>query len=375
MSLFFRGEKRGQVTAWGDDGWSGAGSGMAPEKAIRLTPYFASLRHLFNYTASLPVDTFWHNLDGTRALSPEPELFRDLNSATGPGVGAWFGQAAYAIGTYGNAVGWVAQVNGFGHPTRIFWLEPHDWSYDEISHQWHVFGRPVPTSRIFHVPWIVPPGKTIGLSPMQNFIETFSAGLSAQEYADIKRGGGLPPSTLKNEGQVVDADQAARIERRLVQKFMAGRPFVHGKDWTFTPTAVPPNHTQFIETLKLTANQIAAIFGFDPTEVGGEAANSQQYANEEHREIRRAADMRPYLVALENAVSRILGNRTFVRFNIDSTIRVDLKSRVEVQEIEVRMGKKSVNEIRATDDLPPVSGGDYHNVPAPKAAPTERNPS
>lgn len=375
MSLFFKGERRGQVTATSDDGWTGAGSTNPSGRATHLIPVFASLRHITDFASTLPVDTYWKNADGTRTPAPTPPLLRVLEGRFEQGIGTWFGQAAFGLAADGNAVGWVSGADGFGRPARVHWLERADWAFDEWNKQWYVFGQPVPASRIFHIPWMVPPGKTLGLSPIEHAAATIGAGLSAQEYADVRRGGGIPPTTLKNEAQTVDAEVASRIERRLEQKFAAGRPFVHGKDWTFSTVTIPPNHAQFIETMKLSANQVAAIYGIDPTAVGGEAANSQEYSNPEMRQIDRAASMRPYLVRLENAVSRIIGERTFVRFNIDATIRVDMKARTEVQKLEVEMGKKSVNEIRANDDLSPVQGGDFHNVPTKSVAPTERNPS
>jgi hypothetical protein len=38
-------------------------------------------------------------------------------------------------------------------------------------------------------------------------------------------------------------------------------------------------------------------------------------------------------------------------------------------------GRLSVNEARELEDREPVDGGDFHNVPAPKADPTTREVS
>lgn len=373
MSLFFKpaaGEQR-DMTSWQDAGWSGSNS-RSTNRATHLVPVFAALRHITDYASSLPVDSYWRNLDGTRSPAPLPQLLQREEGQMGYGIGAWFGQAAYAMAVDGNAVGWVSDVDGFGRPTRVHWLAREEWSFAEITRQWYVFGAPVPRSRICHIPWIVPNGKTLGLSPIEHYAATIGAGLSAQEYADVKRGGGLPPTVLKNDAQTIDKDQADRISRVLAQKFATGRPFVHGKDWTFGTVSIPPNHAQFIETLKLTANQVASIYGLNPTDVGGEAGNKQEYTNPEGREIDRAERMRPYLTRLEDAVSRWQSGRTFVKFNIDARLRVDTKTRVEVLGLEIADGRKSVDEARALDDLPPVPGGDFHNVPVPAPAPVKK---
>jgi phage portal protein BeeE len=62
--------------------------------------------------------------------------------------------------------------------------------------------QPVPSSQIVHIPWIVPPGRKLGLSPLECHAAIISAGLSSQEYADIRRGGGLPPSVIKNTERI-----------------------------------------------------------------------------------------------------------------------------------------------------------------------------
>jgi phage portal protein BeeE len=144
--------------------------------------------------------------------------------------------------------------------------------------------------------------------------------LSAQAYADVRRGGGLPPAVLKNTQQVLDSDAASAIRERAVAAFRSGKPFVTGSDWDLNISVIPPSHAQFIETLKLTAGQIAAIYGIDPREIGGEAAGSLTYSTDESRSLNRANDMRPYMVRLENAFNRLLPERQFVKLNVDATI-------------------------------------------------------
>lgn len=44
------------------------------------------------------------------------------------------------------------------------------------------------------------------------------AGLSAQEYADLKRGGGIPPTVLTNTGKTL-TPEAAEMKRRAAVSF------------------------------------------------------------------------------------------------------------------------------------------------------------
>lgn len=344
---------------------------VTPDSATYLAPVFAALRHIVDYGSTLPISAF--RRDGEkRTRITAPQLISSLDGEGEPGQVAWLGQAFFSLAAYGNAVGWISRMDGNGFPSRVSWLQDSDWTFSDAAKQWYVGGAPVPSSRIVHVPWIVPPGKVLGLSPIEHFASVISAGLSAQEYADVRRGGGIPPSVLKNSELTLDETQAEQVKGRLMTTLRKGEPFVTGRDWDFTTVTIPPNHAQFIETLKLSANQTAAIYGIDPTEIGGEAANSLTYSTEELRQINRAANMRPYIVRVEKAIDRLLPGPQFVKFNIDSTIRVDVKTRTEVQGAKIADGRMSINEYRAQEDEPPVPGGDYHNVPAPMTGPVNR---
>jgi hypothetical protein len=121
---------------------------------------------------------------------------------------------------------------------------------------------------------------------------------------------------------------------------------------------VPPEEAQFVETMKLTTNQIAAVYGIPPEMIGGESGSSMTYANVEQQQINFVMfTLRPWLVRLEHAFSALLPDRQYVKFNSDALIRADLKTRWEV------------NQIRAEH-----RGGERRRDPCPRgrAAPAER---
>jgi HK97 family phage portal protein len=300
-----------------------------------------------------------------------PQLFSRLDAPGGPGLVSWLGQSFYGL-ALGNAVGWITETDGFGFPTGVEWLHWSQWSYDEMTRQWYAFGSPVPSSQLVHIPWIVPPGRRLGLSPIDCYAAIIAAGMSAQEYANIKRSGGLPPYVLKNSKQTVPPEVSAAMKSRATASFARGEPFVTGNDWDFTAVTIPPNHAQFIETLNLTAKQIAAAYGLDPREVGGETGDSLTYSTDESRSLNRAANMRPYIERIERGFARLLPARQYVRLNVDATIRADIKTRTDVVGAQLKDGRMNVDEARSLEDRGPVPGGSFYNVPAPKADPTNR---
>jgi phage portal protein BeeE len=103
---------------------------------------------------------------------------------------------------------------------------------------------------------------------------------------------------------------------------------------------------------------VAAIYGIDPTEIGGEAANSMTYANEEHRETRKIQDLRPWIVRLERKFSAWLPNLQQVRFNADAVIRADTKTRHEVYKLKREIGMANVDELRTLENEQPLPNGE-----------------
>jgi hypothetical protein len=336
-------------------------------KAIRLAPVFAALRFLVDYVSTLPVD--FYRLDGTKRIAVEPpELARNIDDEIG--LGTFLGQAVYSIAAQGNAVGKITAFSPDKRPLMIMWSGMFSGGDNT---PWILDGAPLPDGMIAHIPWIVPPGKRVGLSPIEHYAAIIRAGLSAQDYADVKRGGGLPPSVLKNTAKMIDAEVAATAAERASRSFANGKPFVVGSDWELHAMSIPPNHAQFIETLNLSANQIAAIYGIDPREIGGTPAQgSVAYTNDESRSLNRAQDAAPYVIRIERAMTRLLPDGVYMKLNVDARIRADIKTRTEIIGAQILDGRLSVNEARAYEDLAPVAGGDFHNVPAPNGEPVQR---
>lgn len=360
MSLFFRSaEKRSSDRVAEFVAGEGGAEGVSLERALHLIPAFASVRHIVDYVSTLPVDFYRKNGD-RRTPAPVPELIRNADDEYG--LDNWFGQLAFGIATRGNAVGKITAMGQSG-PTMIEWAQY--WSsvgYAETD-PWFINGKQLGYQSVAQVRWIAHPGRRLGLSPIEHFMSMARAGLSAQEYANVGRGGGLPLAELTNTLlSEMPEELIAAARSAAVSAFASGRPFVHGKDWTLTPVAIPPNQLQFIETLKLSATQIAAIYGIDPREIGGAASESLTYTNDESRALNRAHNMRPYLVRIENAVNRWISGPVYMKFNIDATIRADVKTRTDVIGAQIADGRLSVDEARALDDLPPVLNGDVHKV-------------
>lgn len=50
----------------------------------------------------------------------------------------------------------------------------------------------------------------------------------------------------------------------------------------------------------------------------------------------------------------------FTKFNMDGLVRADIKTRYEAYGMAIQNGIKSINEVRALEDMNPIQGGDSH---------------
>jgi HK97 family phage portal protein len=366
VTLFRRTERRSisfqQVYGTGADT---LGNGV--ERALRLTPVYASTRLLADDVASLPIHQF-RDLGGDQservsasALVNDPTMFGTSHD--------WTYRAMTSLLLRGNAYGLVTEADDSGTPTRVEWLNPDEVHVEDDRavtrplFRW--LGKPIPPTDLIHIPGYVLPGRVLGLSPIKAFALQVDTGLMAQQFgADFFRNGGHPSALLKNAKVERDEDAVKRVRSRFMAAVSGREPAVMTGGWEYEAIQIAPEESQFIETLKLNATQIAAIYGVPPERVGGESGNSMTYANVEASQISYVtSSLRPWVVRLERAFSRLVPDGQFIRFNTDALIRADVNARHRAHMLALQGGWLSVNEVRAIEDRPPIESGDEYLWP------------
>jgi HK97 family phage portal protein len=147
------------------------------------------------------------------------------------------------------------------------------------------------------------------------------------------------------------------------------------------PKTVPVEHdkAQFIETRKHQRTVIAGAFGVPPHLVGD--LEQAHYNNVEQQDKDFTVNVvLPVAQAFEAAMERDLLTREdraagiIIRFNLDSVLRADFKSRQEGLRLQRESGVISANEWREMEGMNPLSpedGGDDYIRPMNMATPGE----
>lgn len=377
MSLFARRmvvETRavGDPFAVGGSGtsWRGDTEGHA----LRLAAVYGSVRLLADNISTLPFNAYRTTADGTRVLMPSQPPILTAPSIHGSRID-WMFRLVSSLALRGNAYGLPTSRDSAGRITGLEWLSPEDMDleYDDVTAgppEWRWRGRPAP--EIVHLPLFVLPGKIQGLSPIAAFKTLIEQGLDVEAFgADWFANSAIPSGMITNDtGEFVDGEEAKQVKRRFKES-AAGRDIVAmGGGWKYTPLTIPPEESQFLQTIKANATQIAVIFGVPPGKVGGEAGGSMTYSTTAMEGLDLAKfTLRPYSVRIETMLTNLLPRPVIVAADTDALERTVTLDRYNAYQLALTNGWLSANEVRRAENLPPVDGGDTYATPPPAPAP------
>lgn len=350
-----------------------------PSNWKSLIPFFGSVRILAEQVSALPMQSFRQDGDIAKRIT-------DGSLIKNPSVidrrVTWVRKAVISLATRGNAYGLITGFDGLGFATGIEWIPPNEVYVDDLNpmnprYYWASTANgyhEIPRELMVHIPWFVEPGKVEGLSPVAAFARSIGVGLHAQEYGSSWfKNGGVPPSTFKNIAKTVSTEQQEEITARLLAAMRSGRPLVYGNDWEFNAIEINPEEAQFIQTMRLNATQIAAIFGVPPEWVGGETGGSLTYNSPEQNSLHvYTTVLLPWLTLIEDHLSYLLPERQFVKFNPDGILRGDTKSRYEAHKIALDSGFLTIDEVREIENRPPLP---KPKTPTPIPVPATNEPA
>lgn len=353
------------IQGWPDysDGPTALGQ-VSVSRALALVPVFGAVRLIADSVASLTPNLYTANGD-IAVRQPTPSLL--ANPSIHGTLFDWLHRGTAGMASNGDAIGLVTQRDYYGYPTMIEWLNPEQVATQDgklygpgsfMNPLWWWYGRPIDPRDLVHIPWFTMPYKVRGMSPVGAFQLTANAGIGAQEYAaNWYAHGGVPPGTFKNSERTFKKEDADQITAMLTSRLQSRKPLVYGRDWEYNPIAIKPHEAQFIETMRLTATQIAVIYGLPPEKLGGSVGDSLTYSTVELNTIDYLTfSLRPWLVRWEQALTNCFPRGQFVKFDTADFIRLDAKTRAQIDQMSLGFNPpawREVDEVRADHDWAP----------------------
>lgn len=333
--------------------------GTGVQASLTLVPLYAATRLIADQFAASPLQAF-REMNGTKQrLDPTPSLVT-TPSSVGHTTFTWKYQAITSALLRGFACGLITSTDYTDHAATVEWLNPDSVTIDDTNPSKPIFrylGRELPRDGIVYVPAYIVAGSWKGLSPISAFRTTMETGHAAQSATkDWFTNGASPSGHLKNTMQTLTAKDAAMAKERFKASIANQDVLVTGREWDFNQIGVSASDAQFVETLKLTATQIASIYGVAPELIGGESGASMTYANVEQQGIDLLKyTLRPWFVRFEEALSSLMPRGQYVKFNADAIVRADLKTRMDSHAVALSVGVETQDEARRLEDRPPLT--------------------
>jgi HK97 family phage portal protein len=359
MSVFFGNEQRSAssldgVLGGGFSSDGGLRSGSM-KSALRVVPVYSATSLIADSLAVTPISGFQHTPSGGRAsMQKQPGLVNNPNpNLLGTRID-WIHQCVTSLKLRGNAYGTIVDFDSFG-ASKVQWLSPDSVYVDESGPR-PVYihnGKELEYSSVVHIADYVLPGSVVGLSPIEQFRQQLDMARSAQDFGtNVFRRSGVPSGHLKNNAKKLSAMESGVVKSRFKSSVSNGDVFVSGNDWDYTKLSLSMADVQFLESIKATANQIAAIYKVPPEEIGGDSGSSLKYTTEELNQqkfIRRA--LQPTAVRLEHHLNRLLNPGLYVKFNLNASARGDLKSRMDAYKVGLEIGAYTLDQVREFEDF------------------------
>jgi HK97 family phage portal protein len=364
-------------TIWGTGGdievLNQSGTVVNPETVFRVNAIFSAVSLISDTISTLPIDSYIRR-DGARfAFRPRPAWVQQPDVDTTKE--AFYGSLIVSMLLDGNGFVRVFR-DGAGRVVNMTVLNPAkvEIRKDKVGGVTYVYegeGKPLNKNELMHIPDVVRPGETRGISRVTALKDNFGLALALESYAArffgqgastqgiIEFPGNLTPEQAK---QLVDGFDARHKGFRKAHKtgvLSGGAKYVN--------TSVENDKAQFIDSRRMAVEDVARAFNIPPHLLGLPGTNT--YSSVEQNNIAFVTHtLRPIVQKLESAFTPLMANEpggstAFIKFTLDGLLRGDANSRFTAYSVGLQAGYLTINDIRRLEDLPPVDGGEIIRVP------------
>lgn len=337
---------------------------VSADSALRSSAVWACLRLRADLISTMPVDAF-RRVGGVQVEMTKPAV---LVTPGGESVDIteWLYSSQVDLDRSGNDVGIITARDGNGKPARIELVPLADVTGRGKGSQiveWKIGRQTYTPAEVWHEKQFTVPGMPFGLSPVMYAAWSIGGYLSAQQFAldwfekDANPSGVLQSTTNDVIGSTVAQDMKDRFKESV-----AGRDlFVTGKAWEYKPITADAGAAAFLEQMRYGVTDIARFFGVPGDMIDAEGGSSTiTYANVTQRNLQLLVmNLGPAIVRREKALSRLLPEPRFVKFNTDAVLRLDPLSVTQNIAAQVTSRLRTPDEGRELLNLPPLEDADY----------------
>lgn len=365
-------------------GRTSAGKVVNEKTAMQITAVYGCVRILSEAIASLPINIYSYEEDGTKSRNFKHPLFQVLHGQPNPEMTSFtFREVMMThLLLHGNFYSQIIR-DGNGRVVSLYPLLPNcmEVERDEEGNLQYIYTRQsdenpnfdemgrvvLKYEDVLHIPGLAYDG-LIGYSPLQCAKSAVGTALAAEEFgASFFKNSATPSGILTHPGILKNPDKVRDSWNSIYQGTSnAHRIAVLEEGMTFSPISLKPEEIQFMEARKFQIEEISRIFRVPLHMLN--SLDHATYSNIEHQSIEFVKfSVSPWVVRIEQALEKALllpsekGN-IGIKMNLEGLMRGDYKSRMEGYQIARNGGWMSTNDIRLLEDLNPISDEEGGNL-------------
>jgi len=351
------------IMGWGDF-QSSAGVTGNIDNALGVPAVWAAVNFISGTLASLPL-----------------EVYRGNQRVT-DGIGAWLNRAVYPMTssfqwrkysyeqvlTGGRSVTLILR-NGRGDVTDLVPLDPADLHVQKVmtsefpTKTYRSKSRVYQASEVIDLHFMLKHNQIYIRGPVMTNKDIIGLAIAAARYGSKAfQSGGIPPAVLQGPFQSGAAAQRALADIAATTARLAreGRPvMVLPAGHELRSVGFSPEQMQLLELQQFCIEQIARIYSLPPVFLQG--LSDGTYSNTEQQDLHFVKHtLRRWIEQSEQEMNLKLFGRDSdfeVRFNVDSLLLGDLKTRMEAHATAIQNGIKTPNEVREKEGMEPLPAG------------------
>ena len=345
--------------------------------ALTFSAVWCATRVIAETLASLPCVLYRRLPDGSREHALDDDRYWLVNDEpnTAMSASSFFEALTGQMVLLGNCYSRLV-YDGLGRLERIDPFLPETVTPrvngQEIEYLVSSGGEVIQSADMLHVMGLSGDG-LVGYSVIAKARESLGAAIAAEQMASAQFGSGSVPGGILVSPMRLDKEKREHLRREWEEihrgPTKGGRVAILHGGMDYKPLAISNEDSQFLQSREFSIRDVARWFRV-PSHMLFDTKDSSVRANIEQQAIEFIVySMRPWLNRWERELKRKLLTRAerktlYFEFALDSLLRGDIASRYAAYSIARQWGWLSVNEIRQTENLNAVPGGDVYLQPS-----------
>jgi len=346
--------------------FGGNSSTISPQTAMQLTTVFACNRVIAETISSISLDVYKKTDDG-KEKATDFSLYNILKYTPNPNMTSvmWREMIVQDLNTRGNHYSQIVR-NGLGEIISIYPLisDNMEVTLEAGAKLRYVYksGKKdyrLASHEVLHIRGLPSEDGIKGLSPIEYNKKSLQLGATTQQFGiNFFDKGANATGSFTTEGELSEP-AFDRLKTQVQENYTgmqnSGKPLLLEGGLKFDRISIPNNDAQFLETRKYQKEEIASIF-LVPMHMINSLENAT-FSNIEHQSLEFVQfTMLPWIKRIEQAfTSRLLTEdqqREYsIKFNVDTLLRGDFKTRTDGYKTLLQNGVLSVNEVRALENM------------------------